>query len=312
MVLGAVNVVLVTLVASRAGRRAALAAGALYVVWEVAANVERTTWLIAPQSTLLLLALLALVGPRGRPASWVPSLRRCAVVGVLLGLNVGLQIWGVVPLAIVLAWLVAIHRRRPRASLRPVIATGIGAAVAIATVWGPFLLVAGPQMVRYVLLDQAGRTLARAAVIERMRYMEGLPLHHGLGPWVPSVVVIGAFVAPRPSSSWSPGDDRSPGSGRRSWPAQAGALFFAPPLAHYASWLAPTAAIIAGCAVDMALTAAASRRWVTRTVRVGFAAALVVLLVASVARPVGTRLSIDVSMPSSRANDASPPTRRRS
>ena len=263
MVLGAVNVVLVTLVASRAGRRAALAAGALYVVWEVAANVERTTWLVAPQSTLLLLALLGLAGPRGRPAAWVPSLRRCAVAGVLLGLNVGLQVWGVVPLAIVLGWLVAIHRRSLRAAVRPVLATVIGAAVAIAAVWGPFLLVAGPQMVRYVLLDQAGRTLAHASIVERMRYMEGLPLHHGLGPWVPSFLVIGAFVVAAAAVAWVA--RRRPVV--RLWAAilaaQVGALFLAPPLAHYAGWLAPAAALVAGCVVDTALEAASSRRRIT-------------------------------------------------
>ncbi len=202
MVLGAVNVVLVTLVASRAGRRAALAAGAIYVVWEVAANVERTTWLVAPQSTLLLLALLILAGPRGRPEAWVPSARRCAVAGVLLGLNVGLQVWGVVPFAIVLGWLVAIHRRSLQAAVGPVLATVIGGAIAIAAVWGPFLLVAGPQMVRYVLLDQAGRTLAHVSIVERMRYMEGLPLHHGLGPWVPAFLVIGAFVVAAVAVVW--------------------------------------------------------------------------------------------------------------
>ena len=195
MVLGAVNVVLVTLVASRAGRRAALAAGALYVVWEVAANVERTTWLVAPQSTLLLLALLALAGPRDRPASWVPSLRRCAVAGVLLGLNVGLQVWGVVPLAIVLAWLVAIHRRRFRAAVRPVLATGIGAAVAIADRLGA--VPASSRARRWSATSSSTRPVAPSRAPRSSSgcgTWRACPLHHGLGPWVPSVLVIGAFV----------------------------------------------------------------------------------------------------------------------
>ena len=250
MVLGAVNVVLVTLVASRAGRRAALAAGAVYVVWEVAANVERTTWLVAPQSTLLLLALLVLAGPRRRPAAWIPSARRCAVAGVLLGLNVGLQVWGVVPLAIVLGWLIAIHRRSLRASVGPVLTTVAGAAVAIAAVWGPFLLVAGPQMVRYVLLDQAGRTLAHASVVERMRYMEGLPLHHGLGPWAPGFLVIGAFVGAAAAVAWVARRRQVVRLWAAILAAQVGTLFLAPPLAHYAGWLAPAAALVAGCVVD--------------------------------------------------------------
>ena len=311
MVLGAVNVVLVTLVASRAGRRAALAAGAIYVVWEVAANVERTTWLVAPQSTLLLLALLILAGPRKRPEAWVPSARRSAVAGVLLGLNVGLQVWGIVPLAIVLGWLIAIHRRSLQAAVGPVLATVIGALVAIAAVWGPFLLVAGPQMVRFVLLDQAGRTLAHASVVERMRYMEGLPLHHGLGPWVPGFLVIGSFVVAAVAVVWVAWQRRVVRLWAAILAAQVGTLFLAPPLAHYAGWLAPTAAHVAGCDVDSALEAATSRRWITTTVRLGFAAGLVVLLVASAVRPIGNRLSLerlDAALAGERCVTADSPT----
>ena len=292
MVLGAVNVVLVTLVASRAGRRAALVAGALYVVWEGAANVERTTWLIAPQSTLLLLALLALAGPRRRPESWVPGVRRCAVAGLLLGLNVGIQVWGVVPLAIVLGWLVAIHRRRLRASLGPVLTTGFGAVVAVAIVWGPFLLVAGPQMVRYVVLDQAGRSLGHATIVDRMRSMEAFSLHHGNGHWVPNILVVAIYVTAVVAIAWAA--RRRPVS--RLWAAilaaQVGVLFLAPPFPHYSGWLAPTAALMAGCVADSLLALTESRRWIHDGMRATFAVGLVGLLAVSTVRPVGTRLSV--------------------
>ena len=78
MVLGALNTGLVVLLASRLGRRAAVFAGLLYAVWQVAANVERTTWLIAPQNFLLLLALLALADRSGRHRT-----RPRALVGAL-------------------------------------------------------------------------------------------------------------------------------------------------------------------------------------------------------------------------------------
>ena len=46
MVLGACNAVLVALVARRMGWTAGVCAGALYAVWDIAAFVERTTWLV--------------------------------------------------------------------------------------------------------------------------------------------------------------------------------------------------------------------------------------------------------------------------
>src|SRR4051794_41150937 len=103
MLLGAVNTVLVTLVGASAGRLAALSAGALYAVWAVPSVVERTSWLIAPQTTLLLLALLVLARG-GEPGG--PGRRRLVAVGGLIGLAVGFQIWAVVPFAVILGWLI--------------------------------------------------------------------------------------------------------------------------------------------------------------------------------------------------------------
>ena len=157
MALGAANTFLVGLVASRCGRRAALAAALLYAVWIVAVRVERSTWLIAPQSALLLLALLALTYPRsstvgGPRVTW----RKAAAVGVLIGLSCAIQIWGALVLAVVLAWLVVTTARQPGGWLRPAGAYAIAGSLTVLVAFLPFLLAAGGQMLRYVITDQLG------------------------------------------------------------------------------------------------------------------------------------------------------------
>ena len=310
MVLGALNVVLVTLVASRAGRRAALAAGALYVVWEVAANVERTTWLVGPQSTLLLLALLALAGPRGRTAvAQLEAVRGCGRAPRPQRRDPG------------------VGRRAARGRARAGWSRSIGASCGPRSVPSSRRLSApasrwrssgarscsrrGSDMIRYVILDQAGRTLTRSSIVVRMRYMEGLPLRSGIGPPVPDVVVIGAFVVAVLAVAWMA--RRRPVA--RLWvallAAQVGVLFLAPPLAHYAGWLAPTAALAAGCVFDTALTWAGSRQRIATGLRVTFAVGLVVLLGVSTLRPVGTRLSLgrlDADLAGERCVTADSPT----
>jgi alpha-1,2-mannosyltransferase len=197
MVLGAINVVLVGLVARRLGRGASLSAAALYAVWQVPANVERTTWLIAAQNTLLLLALLALSGwiaRRGLDAG-SPSLRQVAAVGALLGLATDVQIWGVVPTAVVLAWLTLSRRRPIRERVQVALAFTGAAAVAIALLWLPFLLAAGEPMIRYVVIDQIGRGAGHSDMVTRLRGLEGLPIG---GPGIAratAALVGSAFVA---------------------------------------------------------------------------------------------------------------------
>ena len=128
MVLGAVNTVLVALVARRAGRAAAVCAALLYALWVVPAQWERTTYLIAPQGTLLLVALLLLGGrPRGELTA-----RRVAAAGVALGLAGAIQVWTVVPAAVVFGWLLLTFRTEPRRMLR---LAGAYVAGGVATVW---------------------------------------------------------------------------------------------------------------------------------------------------------------------------------
>ena len=136
MAIGAVNAGLVTVVAGRFGRRAALVSGGLYAVWYAAARAERTTILIGPQTTLLLIAVVILL--TGHPL----RTRRAAVAGACLGAAVAIQVWAVVPVAVVgaaifLGWL-GVSGDRWRATL------GLlgGAAAALAVVCVPFFVAA--------------------------------------------------------------------------------------------------------------------------------------------------------------------------
>ncbi len=294
MGLGALNTVLVTLVAARLGRRAALMAGASYAVWEVAANVERTTWLIAPQSTLTLLALLALAWPaRARtPLGPGPIVRRATAAGALLGLAFDCQIWGAVPLAIVFVWLVLTARRNYDGWLRPTLAY-LGAAIAaVGLVWLPFLAVAAPQLVRYVIFDQLGRQSGRGSVMTHLRLIEGIPAEQALARLVPDGLVVLAFCASVVAVGWATW--RRPPI--RLWAAllagQAALLFLTPPLVHYSGWLAPTASLVIGGTVS---AIAGQLRPAGRPLR-AFGAACALGLAAwigfSALHSVGTRLDV--------------------
>ena len=288
MLLGAVNAGLVTLIAGRSGRRAALAAGLLYAVWQVAANVERTTWLIAPQNTLLLLALLVL-SRSGQPgAVAAPGVRRSAIVGVLLGLNFGFQLWNAAPLVVVLGWLVLVSRRQPGGWLRPALAYVTAAGVAAAIVWLPFLLAAGSQMVRYIVLDQMGRTPLSGSKLERIRTLEGLP--HGIVERaVPRIAVVAGFLAVAAVVAWAAW--RRPVI--RLWAAllaaQVVVLMVIPPFHHYAGWIAPAGALAIGGAVEAILCHGRMAGGPAKVFGAVYATGLALLAVGALAYPVGTR-----------------------
>ena len=169
LLLGAMNAVLVAIVAGRYGRLAGLVAGALYAVWSTASNVERSTDLHGPQNTLLLLGLLALAR-RGRID---PG--RAALAGAALGLATAVQLWQAVSIAVVLWWIVVRARGHGWNRLRPAMAYLGGAGVAFGLVCLPFLAAAPQAMVRHVLVDQASRPRQGVDAIERLRVLEGLP-----------------------------------------------------------------------------------------------------------------------------------------
>lgn len=259
MVLGGLNTFLIGLVAARAGgRRAAFAVAGLYAVWVIAARVERSTWLVAPQNTLLLLALLVLApclpGPGATPLTW----RRAAVVGAILGLCGAFQIWGIVPAAVFGAWILVRTIRQPGGWLRPISAYAIAGMAVLVITFLPFFLVAGEQMIRVVIFDQLGRRGTGAGIAVRLLTMEGLPhaiARVGLG--FVSIITYGVVLVMVLFTAW-----RRPTV--RLWVAlfvvQSVFLLTTPTFySHYAGWIAPTAALSIGIVAVQAIEWAA--RW---------------------------------------------------
>ena len=167
MVIGALNAGLVTLVAGRYGRRAALVSGILYAMWYAASRAERTTILIGPQTTLLLVAVLILLSGRRL------GVRRAALAGVCLGAAMAIQVWAVVPVAVVavallLGWLgVEGDRRRAAIGLLG------GSAAALGAICLPFFVAAPGGFIRYVLIDQLARPSLDVGLVTRLRVLEG-------------------------------------------------------------------------------------------------------------------------------------------
>ena len=149
--IGALNAVLVTHVARRAGvnSAAALAGGAFYAVWYGAIESEYLCRLEGLGNLFLLLALLVAV------RSWNGSRSsRSALLGVgaLLAVAVNVKIWFVVPLAVVVCWE-AVGRR----SWRGAAALLSGALAACAVLDLPVFLPAPSQMWDMVVAAQVGR-----------------------------------------------------------------------------------------------------------------------------------------------------------
>lgn len=195
MCLGALNTVLVGLVAGRLGRREMLCAAALYAVWDDAAIAERATWLIAPQTTLALLALLALSVGHGREDAERIGVRRAAFAGAALGGAVGIQLWEVVPFAIVLAFIAWRSRSATGAWIRPALAYASAGGLVLAVVCAPFLLAAGSTMLRYVVADQVGRAGTHFTIMSRLQVLEGLPSVVARAGSIASAATAATFVA---------------------------------------------------------------------------------------------------------------------
>ncbi len=168
MLVGAANAVLVTRVARRWGTTAAVVGGVLYALSYAAAWAERLT-LLEPLGSLCLLGgvVLLLRGldrhregtGRERPWLWAG--------GAVLGLGATVKIWGVVPLLVVLLWLLVV------AGWRTAARAAAGAVVALVAVLGPFLLAAGSDMVRMVVLDQLTRPPATTDLEQRLVWLTG-------------------------------------------------------------------------------------------------------------------------------------------
>ena len=276
MLLGAVNTVLVALIAGRYDRLAGLTAAALYATWSTASNFERTTDLHAPQSTLVLIALLALAG-RERVGA-----RPAAVAGVALGLATSVQLWQAASVAVVLVWLVLRTRDQAAGRLRPILGFLAGSAAAFGAVCMPFLVAAPEEMVRYMIVDQVSRPNLGVGVIDRLRVLEGFPQLDQLPPMlrrlVPDAVVVLAAAAGAALvviTAW-----RCPWT--RLWAALAivqSGIVLATPAFHndYAAFMAPAAALVLGTGIAIAI-GRAPRRGPWPVVARGASIALLVVL----------------------------------
>ncbi len=293
MALGALNTILVGLVGRSISRTAAIWAAAIYAVWIVPATVEQTTWLVGPQTTLLLLALLQL----GVASSHELTIRRVALAGILLGAAGAVQLWTAVPAVVVLLWLLVVSRRDLRAGARRALAYCVGGVVAAAVIAGPALVASGGRMFQLIVVTQLSRNTGEGNIglVDRIRLMEGIPPAGRLARIVPDPLALLAFAAIAVVFAWVAW--KQPRA--RLWVALLAAKFLflmytAVFYRHYTGWLAPEAALLGGVALAMGTDALA--RFPRR---VAVAGALVVLLaVAAVAmRSAGHRVPLSPGTP---------------
>lgn len=160
-VIGALNAVLVVLVARRLGvrRSAALVGGLLYAVWFAAAGAEISARLEPLGNFFLLLALLALAGAAGRPR---PA-RALVVAGALFGVAASVKIWFVVPLVVAVGWSLLRPAQRQRAGW---VAAGALATGVLLNV--PFLIASRGEMWTMVVNAQLERDTADRPVGYRL------------------------------------------------------------------------------------------------------------------------------------------------
>lgn len=240
MGVGALNAVLAFRVARRLGLAAGLAAGLFYALWAPAAYAERTT-LLEPLVNLGVLASLAALGDLR-----TTSRRRVVAAGVALGLATAVKVWAVVPALVLVGWLVV------RAGHRRAAVFLAGVAAAGGAVCLPFFLAAPQRMIRLVVADQLGRTNNGIGTVQRLAGMTDVHLTGGHATagraretllLAVVVLVVAAVVA------W-----REPLA--RPWTtllaAQATVLLASPSyFSHYATYVAPTLALVAGAAAGL-------------------------------------------------------------
>jgi alpha-1,2-mannosyltransferase len=190
MLLGVANTVLVARILRPVGLFEAAVGGFFYATAFSAVYIEWTPLLEAPAQTCVLSAVL-LLGRAERTAS--PTRVGALLAGALLGVSATFKIWGVVPVATVLVWLLV--RRRWRIASQVV----TGAVAAVTVICLPFFVAAPARMWRMVVVDQLGR--GRSSSSPSVRWVGILTL--GLHPRVASaagfvavtVIVVAALLA---------------------------------------------------------------------------------------------------------------------
>lgn len=185
VLLGTLNAVLVTRIAGRFGRAAAIAGGLFYALWPPVVLVESQPRLEPVGNLCVLVALLLLLRP-GRPTA-----RAELLAGFALGAGASVKIWGALPLAVILGWH-ARHfappvrtNRAPTAACRPVstcegrqwrsvLRIGAGAAMAGVLICVPFLVMAPTDMIRMTVADQLARPRMQVSVGARLHSMSSV------------------------------------------------------------------------------------------------------------------------------------------
>ena len=189
MIIGTVNAVLVATALRRLGLTAALIGGMVYAVALPAVYVEHTT-LLEPLATTCLVAAIGLTLSAQRGTSRTgPAL---VAAGALLGVSSSIKIWGVVPAAAVLIWVLIMLGWR-----RALLVAGAVMAGAVA-VCGPFFAAAPGQMWQLVVVSQLGRPPTGAGWLGRAWMITGLNAFQKTPIWwallLALVVVVCAAV----------------------------------------------------------------------------------------------------------------------
>jgi hypothetical protein len=292
MLLGGVNTALVGLIGARVSRPTGLAAAALYAVWILPMTGERSTLLIAPQVTPMLVALLALTG---RSAAELTT-RRVAVAGVAIGVTGAVQIWAAIPAVVILAWLIVETRSRRRDAARVAATYVLSGAASAALLLLPTLLAAGPRMVQMIIFAQATRVHGlQTDFVSRMRFLEGLETRP-LGIEVPAAAVLLLAVAATGLVLFVARNLPAV----RLWAAitasQVAVIMLMPVfLTHYPGWPAPLMVLCLGAVVADGISRMPARRRAIGSA--SYAVAIVLLATISLARPDGRRLPVDASLP---------------
>ncbi len=165
MLLGALNAVLVGVALRRLGLAAALVGGLVYAVYFPVVYVEHTT-LLETLATTCLLGAVGLAGGAAYDRSRVFT--RLMLAGVLLGVSSATKIWGVVPAAAVVAWvMVTLGWRRA-------VTTAAGVSLGATIICLPFFAAAPRQMWDLVVASQLGRPTAAASLAQRAWTISGL------------------------------------------------------------------------------------------------------------------------------------------
>jgi hypothetical protein len=170
MLLGVINTVLVARILRPVGLVEAAVGALFYATAFPAIYIEWTPMLEGPAQTCVLWAILLL--SRAERVGWHRS--GCIVLaGALLGLSATFKIWGVVPVATVLVWLLA------RGRWRPAVQFMVGAFAAVTVICLPFFVAAPSQMWQMVVVDQLGRNRSAASISTRLVDIAAFGLHHG-------------------------------------------------------------------------------------------------------------------------------------